>query len=106
LLNPLLIYKAFCRFSEYDRDCVENRILKKSLLICQKKLSGNYTEMNTKLSHCLSVFKGVSEQVTNWELNHIKFNPFYREYKSAIEVAKRIIKLQRQKQCIKKILFN
>ena len=91
-------YKAFCRFSEYDRDCVENRILKKALLICQKKLSNNYTEINTKLSHCLSVFQGVNEQVTNWELSHTKLNPIYREYKSSIEVAKRIIKLQRQKE--------
>ncbi len=98
--NILNKSKAYCRFSEYDKNCIENRILKKALTICQKR--SQYSELNAKIGHCLAVFQGVSDQVVDWELNHLKINPLYKEYKPAIEVAKQIIKLQRHCEGTKK----
>ena len=88
-------HKAYCRFSQYDINCVENRILKKALSIAKKNMQTQHKDLVIKLNNCLSVFQGVSDELSLWELNHIRINPIYREYKPAIEIAKLVIKLER-----------
>lgn len=86
--------RAYCRFSEYDKNCLENRILKKALRLCQKYLNNiNQYNLHTKLTNCLAAFSGVNDEVSNFELKRFRINPLYMQYKTALTVAIHIIKL-------------
>lgn len=90
--------KVYCRYQEYDIDSLDNRILKKALLVVNDYLIRNNKVMVTHCAElrkiydfCMPAFLNVSSEVSNQELQAYKVNLMYRNYKQALHVAKLII---------------
>ncbi len=88
---------TYCSFDEFGVNGIENRLLKKALLFIQRFLPNLKTFNADKytgevFNYIMPAFDQVSNEV---ELNEIKFsktNKFYKEYESAIKLAKLILK--------------
>ncbi|WP_343585994.1 hypothetical protein [Flavobacterium sp.] len=88
--------KIFCRFQEYSKDCLENRLLKKALLFVQRYTTKHldkqkYKHLLQKQNRLLPVFDNISENISYSEIKRIKINSLYKEYVEAIDLAKQIL---------------
>lgn len=84
--------RVYCSYFDYDINCLENRILKKALKICNSNIGLIYNSFNS-----MSFFSEVSDELHLYELNNIRLNPLYKKYKLLIKLAINIIKLRRYK---------
>ena len=90
---------TFCEYQVFGEDHLENRFLKKVLKFVisyvennKILLSHNYNLIQQTISYCRPVFELISEDLKEIELKHIKYNPFYREYKDALQIGNHILK--------------
>lgn len=90
---------TFCEYQQFGEDHAENRFLKKVLQFASsyienhKDLFGNkYVELQHAINYCRPAFEHVSNEVKDYELKHIKHNPFYKDYATAIDLGKKILK--------------
>lgn len=84
--------RVYCSYFDYDINCLENRILKKALKICNSNIGLIYNSFNS-----MSFFSEVSDELHLYELNNIRLNSLYKKYKLLIKLAINIIKLRRYK---------
>jgi len=87
--------RAYCRFQEYSIDCLENRILKKALEFVSRWLNKHYKKKDDffeTINFCQSAFEFVSDKVDVRNIQHIKTNPLFKEYKEALRLANMIFK--------------
>lgn len=87
--------KTICSFDEFGLDCKENRLLKKTLVFVQRYLKSYPTVSslgNPIMIFCLPAFETVSDRIELNEIKTVVSNPFYKEYKEAIRLAKLILK--------------
>ncbi|SFB59753.1 5-methylcytosine restriction system specificity protein McrC [Algoriphagus aquimarinus] len=87
---------TFCQYEEFGIDGLENRLLKKTLTFIKRYLAtikGLESEayFQETFSFIQPAFEEVSEEVLLHEIKHFKFNPFYKNYEKAIELAKLIL---------------
>ena len=96
-----IIYKRFdrvyCDYSERSINIPENRLFKKTLLICKRYINRMvshelYPEIYTRINGCLSVLEDVDENVELQEIRNSKRNTLFRDYDSAVKLALKIIK--------------
>jgi 5-methylcytosine-specific restriction enzyme subunit McrC len=86
---------TFCQYEEFGFNCIENRILKRTLLFIRRYLNlfPEYSKYTTPvINYCSPAFQEVSEAI---DLNKIKgfaHNSFYKEYKEALHIANLILK--------------
>ena len=86
--------RVYCRFQEYSVDCFENRLLKKTLLFIQRYspcYREKYKELIQKQNRLLRAFENISDEISYSEIKQIKVNCLYKEYKEAIDLAKKIL---------------
>lgn len=90
---------TFCEYQQFGEDHAENRFLKKVLQFASsyvenhKKLFGDkFIELQHTINYCRPAFELISNQVNDYELKHIKHNPFYKDYTTAIDLGKMILK--------------
>lgn len=90
---------TFCGYQQFGEDHAENRFLKKVLQFASsyienhEKLFGNkFIELQHTINYCRPAFELISNQVNDYELKHIKHNPFYKDYANAIDLGKKILK--------------
>ena len=90
---------TFCEYQQFGEDHAENRFLKKVLQFASsyienhEKLFGDkFIELQHTINYCRPAFELISNQVNDYELKHIKHNPFYKDYASAIDLGKKILK--------------
>jgi len=88
---------TYCRFNEFGLDSLENRLLKKALVFVKKYLPNyihlaKYPNLKKLLNYTTPAFRQVSDKIELSEIKHHKTNPFYKEYKTAIRLAKQILK--------------
>lgn len=86
-----------CAYDNFGVDIPENRLLKKALAFTSKYLANlNIPGANlylTETYHFIApAFEAVCEDMGSFETKHFKPNPFYKEYKEAIELARLILK--------------
>lgn len=96
------LLSTYCQYSEFGVDSFENRLLKKALLFAQRYLSSltAVTAKGDTLTSYLAniynfinpAFQMVRDDVKLDEVKHAKFNPFYKEYKEGINLARIILK--------------
>ena len=92
--------RIFCRYQEYTIDIPENRLLKKALLFCEKvleqyesiKKQDNYTEIKKRFSKLKQHLVNISDDIDVSQIQKIKANKLFVNYKSAIKVAKMILR--------------
>ena len=90
---------TFCDYQQFGEDHPENRFLKKVLQFASsyienhEKLFGDkFIELQHTINYCRPAFELISNQVNDYELKHIKHNPFYKDYANAIDLGKKILK--------------
>jgi len=86
--------KTVCNFQEFGIDTYENRLLKKTLRFVLRYVSNQESlkkSSSETLRFCLAPFDQVNENIETHELKYIHINPIYKEYTSAIRLAKLIL---------------
>lgn len=90
---------TYCEYQIFGEDHVENRFLKKVLRFVisyvenhKDLLSSNYKVLEETIRYCRPAFELISDDVSENELNQIKHNPFYKDYKDAIRIGSHILK--------------
>ena len=88
-----------CQYQAFGIDNVENRFLKKVLqfVISFKNthstlFAGNEAAIDELITYCTPHFELISEEFNVESLKNITINPFFKEYKEAIEIGKHILK--------------
>ncbi len=84
-----------CSYDEIGLNSMENRLLKKALIFCQRYLSlfPDYLKfVSPVMTFCLPAFEMVSEKIELNEIKTSKPNAFYKEYSEGIRIAKLILK--------------
>lgn len=85
-----------CQYEEFGVNGIENRILKKTLVYIKRYLStykglAHASFFQESFNYIQPTFLDVSEEVSLNDIKHLKFNPFYKNYEKAIELAKLIL---------------
>lgn len=90
---------TFCEYQVFGEDHLENRFLKKVLKFVisyvennRVLLSDNYNIIQQTINYCRPTLELISDDIKETELKHIKYNPFYREYKDALQIGSHILK--------------
>ena len=88
-----------CQYQAFGVDSIENRFLKKVLqfVISFKNthstlFAGNEAAIDELITYCTPHFELISEEFNVESLKNITINPFFKEYKEAIEIGKHILK--------------
>ena len=88
-----------CQYQVFGVDSIENRFLKKVLqfVISFKNthstlFAGNEAAIDELIAYCTPHFELISEEFNVESLKNITINPFFKEYKEAIEIGKHILK--------------
>lgn len=86
-----------CQYEQFGVNGIENRILKKTLVYIKRYLStykglSHASFFQESFNYIQPAFLDVSEEVSLNDIKHLKFNPFYKNYEKAIELAKLILK--------------
>lgn len=86
----------FCRYQEYGVDIPENRILKKTMRYCLHVLDSYNDDFVVTLKQRIlglrAKWKDVGDKVDIKDVKTCKVNSFYKEYRTAIEIAKILLK--------------
>lgn len=91
LKNRML--KTKCEFDTFDENNLENRLLKKALSFSKRYLTSKKIKLDReKINYINPAFERVSEEVSLSEMKFSKPNPFYKEYKEGLKLAKLILK--------------
>ncbi|WP_244877133.1 McrC family protein [Flavobacterium suncheonense] len=90
---------TYCEYQQFGENHVENRFLKKVMLFASsyvenhKDLFGsNYSDIQHTINFCHPAFELISDQVEEYQLKHIKHNPFYKDYATALQIGSYILK--------------
>lgn len=84
-----------CLYDEFGLNNLENRLLKKVLVFCQRYLLlfPDYLKLiSPVICYCLPAFEMVSEYVEVNEIKQSKPNVFFKEYADGIRIGKLILK--------------
>ncbi|WP_172918999.1 5-methylcytosine restriction system specificity protein McrC [Capnocytophaga canis] len=89
--------KTFCEYQVFGEDNFENQFLKKVFQFCSHYIENfkgfpNKTEVNQIIGYCRPAFELISTDIEQSELKNIKHNPFFKEYKEAIQIGNLILK--------------
>lgn len=87
---------TYCQYDQFGVNGIENRILKKTLVYIKRYLStykglAHASFFQESFNYIQPAFVDVSEEVSLNDIKHLKFNPFYRNYGKAIDLAKLIL---------------
>tara|TARA_R110002074_G_scaffold310483_1_gene481345 strand:+ start:2298 stop:3602 length:1305 start_codon:yes stop_codon:yes gene_type:complete len=86
----------YCKYQEFGYNSIENRLLKR-VLEFSKAVISNHKSLSSEstkqlFNYIIPAFSNVSSEITIKEVINLKHNPFFREYKSAVQIAKIILK--------------
>src|SRR5690606_15657111 len=88
-----------CEYQVFGENHIENRFLKKVLKFVisyvennKILLSENYNIIQQTINYCRPTFELISDNIKETELKHLKHNPFYKEYKDALQTGSYILK--------------
>lgn len=86
----------YCRYQEFGYNSIENRLLKRALEFAQAVISNHksLSSQSTKqlFNYISPAFYSVSSDISLKEVTNLKHNPFFKEYKYAVQIAKIILK--------------
>ncbi len=87
--------QTYCQFEEFGYNCVENKILKRTLIFIQKYLAffPEYSKLvSSVVNYCLPAFQEVDDKIDLNKTKSITHNSFYKEYNDALYTANLILK--------------
>jgi 5-methylcytosine-specific restriction enzyme subunit McrC len=80
--------RMLCNFDEYSKDCPANRLLHSSYKICKNYSTAYLKKDGLSYDYLESFFTDIGYITHAIELNKIKTNPLFLEYKEALRLAK------------------
>ncbi len=87
--------RNYCKYQEYSKNCLENKLIKKTLDFVFAYLKSHYTK-NKELLNLFyfnyTAFIDISNDIDISEVRNIKTNSLYKEYNETIKIAKVILK--------------
>lgn len=91
--------KTLCQYQIFGEDNPENRFLKKVLSFIANYVQNNkslFHDNIESIQHLISYsqpsFENIGTEFENFELKHLKPNPFFKEYAQAIKIGQYILK--------------
>lgn len=91
--------KTFCEYQVFGENNTENKFLKKVFQFCisyvqNKQIFTDATkvEINNIINYCRPAFELIKDDLQETQLHHLKYNPFFKEYKEAIKIGNYILK--------------
>tara|TARA_R110002049_G_scaffold12931_1_gene57167 strand:- start:2711 stop:4015 length:1305 start_codon:yes stop_codon:yes gene_type:complete len=90
------LHYNYCKYQEFGYNSIENKLLKRTLEFAQVVISNHksLSSESTKqlFNYIKPAFSNVSSEINLREVKNLKHNPFFKEYKNAIQLAKLILK--------------
>lgn len=90
---------TYCEFQVFGEDHLENRFLKRVFQFVisyvennKEILAQNLQTITETINFCKPSFELISNDINLKEIKHLKYNPFYKEYRDAIEAGNYILK--------------
>ncbi len=88
---------TYCSYDNFGINHKENRLLKKALTFIQKYISSFSNinlpnELYEDVNYIVPAFRNVSEKIAIKEIKQVKTNALFKEYESALQLAKIILK--------------
>lgn len=90
---------TYCEYQVFGEDHIENRFLKKVLQFAtsyvenHKDLFGeNLKDLQHTINYCRPTFELISNELNEYDLKHTKYNPFYKDYDTALQIGQHILK--------------
>lgn len=89
--------RTICRFQDYSIDCIENRILKKTLVFINRFINiyndiSCSADLKRMTIYCLGAMTTIDDDLPLQTIKQFKINPLYKEYAEALKVAQLILK--------------
>ena len=91
--------KTFCEYQVFGENNTENKFLKKVFQFCISYVQNctffkdeTKVDINNLINYCLPAFEFIKDDLQETQLNHLKYNPFFKEYKEAIKIGNYILK--------------
>lgn len=91
--------KTFCEYQVFGEDNTENKFLKKVFQFCVSYVQNSQifkdetkVEINNIINYCRPAFELIKDDLQETQLHHLKYNPFFKEYKEAIKIGNYILK--------------
>lgn len=91
--------KTFCEYQVFGENNVENKFLKKVFQYCISYVQNNNfftaetkVDINNLINYCRPAFELINDDLKESQLHHLKYNPFFKEYKEAIKIGNYILK--------------
>lgn len=87
-----------CEYQVFGEDSIENQFLKKVFLFCIQYLENNdhYFKDENNITWMVNYIRPSFEQISSGvdlqEIKHLKYNPFFKEYKEAVKIGQQILK--------------
>ena len=87
-----------CEYQIFGEDSIENRFLKKVFVFCTQYIENNtpYFKNQNNIAWLINYIRPALEHISTdvdiWDIKHLKYNPFFKEYKDAIKVGQHILK--------------
>ncbi|MDO6472156.1 restriction endonuclease [Maribacter sp. 1_MG-2023] len=86
----------YCKYQEFGYNSIENRLLKRTLEFAKAVISNHKTLSTESVKYLINyispAFTNVSSEISLKEVTNLKHNPFFKEYKSAVQISKIILK--------------
>jgi len=91
------IDRTVCRYQDYSINCIENRVLKKTLLFVNRFITSNPNiscrqDLKQITAYCLGAMNTVNDEIPLQQIKQLKVNPIYKGYTEALKVAKLILR--------------
>lgn len=89
--------RTICRYQDYSIDCIENRILKKTLAFINRFINiyndiSCSADLKKMTTYCLGAMSTINDDIPLQTIKQFKINPLYKEYTEALKVAQLILK--------------
>ncbi|WP_336718255.1 5-methylcytosine restriction system specificity protein McrC [Chryseobacterium mucoviscidosis] len=89
---------AVCEYQVFGEDFLENRFLNKVFVFCTNYVENNhiYFKENNDISWIINYirpsFEHIGSEISTQEIKNYRHNPFFKEYKEAINIGQQILK--------------
>ena len=85
--------RVMCVYSEYCVNTLENRLLKKALIVAKRNLHwAKANKHSAEINQLLSRFQSVGDEIELNEIRHFRSHKIYKEYDDALRVARMILR--------------
>ncbi|WP_415328176.1 5-methylcytosine restriction system specificity protein McrC [Chryseobacterium sp. MMS23-Vi53] len=89
---------TLCEYQVFGENSIENRFLKKVFLFCVQYIENDFSYFKNKkniewvINYIRPVFENINDEINLNEIKNLKHNPFFKEYKEAIDMGHSILK--------------